>query len=117
MTFRRQGNRHDWWVQVVNDNVPLLAQVPASAVATEGAFRDYVTRGTHNGVAFDPAVFALSPNALDDLWVFINHKAQFDMDASRFDDFNTAFRKVCVPADEWRICVPLFLNAVAAWQR
>ena len=35
---------------------------------------------------------ALSSNQLKELWVFINHKAQFDMDASLFEAFNKEFR-------------------------
>jgi len=93
MTFRRAGNRHDWWTKVVRENAQLLRQVPASAIATEAAFRDYVTGSIHRGVAFEPTVFALDRRALDDLWDFIQRKAQFDMDASFFDDFNAAFRK------------------------
>jgi hypothetical protein len=38
-------------------------------------------------------VFDLSPGALDDLWNFINKRAQFDMDATLFGDFNEAFKR------------------------
>jgi hypothetical protein len=37
--------------------------------------------------------FTLDRGALAALWDFIQRKAQFDKDASPFDDFNAAFRK------------------------
>jgi hypothetical protein len=70
-----------------------LSHVPTKALVREDAFRDYVTRGAHRGVRFSPSVFELSRESLADLWTFIQHRAQFDMDAIGFDDFNEAFRR------------------------
>lgn len=93
MGFRRETNRHDRWVRLVRENAELLSHVPKEALVREDAFRDYVTRGAHRGVQFSPSVFELSEQSLADLWTFITHRAQFDMDAIRFDDFNEAFRR------------------------
>src|SRR5262245_39624346 len=93
MSFRRQLNRREWWLAVVDDGKELLREVPESALANEAAFRDYVTRGLHRGVRFSPCVFELSSAALDDLYSFINRVAKFDMDALLFDDFNEAFQR------------------------
>lgn len=92
MAFRRIENRHDWWTRVVSENAQLLRHVPPSAIATEAAFRDYVTKSVHRGTRLEPTVFALDCQALDDLWDFIQRKAPFDMIAESFDDFNAAFR-------------------------
>ena len=77
---------------MVQENGVLLTELPHEATANEAAFRDYVTKGLHRGRPMVPSVFDLSTQALDDLWTFINTKAEFDMDASLFDDFNEAFR-------------------------
>jgi hypothetical protein len=53
-----------------------------------------------NGKAFAPTVFQLVPEALDDLWTFIQHKVLFDMDAILFEDFNEAFRRRHCPATD-----------------
>jgi hypothetical protein len=74
--------------------VHLLKELPREALANEKIFRDYVTRGMHRGVKLAPSVFELSRKALDDLWIFVNHNAQFDMDIILFDDFNEAFRRM-----------------------
>jgi hypothetical protein len=92
MSFRRKPNAHDWWLTVVRENTALLTELPPEATANEAAFRDYVTKGVHRDMPLAPSVFDLSTQALDDLWAFINRKAQFDMDATLFDDFNEAFR-------------------------
>jgi hypothetical protein len=91
--FRRETNRHDWWNRLVQENAELLSHVPKEALVRENAFRDYVTSGAHRGVRFSPSVFELSEQSLEDLWTFINRRAQFDMDAGLFDDFNEAFRR------------------------
>jgi hypothetical protein len=92
MSFRRKTNSHEWWREVVRENAALLRDVPATAVSNKPAFCDYVTRSEHKGLKLSPSVFELSSQALDDLWTFINYKAQFDMDAICFDHFNEAFR-------------------------
>lgn len=78
---------------MVRDNEDLLGDLPREALANERAFRGYVTNGAYRGVNFSPAVSKLSSRALNDLWTFINHKAEFDMDAQRFDEFNAAFAR------------------------
>ena len=93
MSFRKTFNRHDGWRVVVRENCDLLREVPTAALANEYAFRDYVTRGTHRDAILTPSVFELSRKAIDDLWTFINCKAQFDMDAILFDHFNEAYRR------------------------
>lgn len=93
MSFRRKSNGHDLWSALVRENAALLVDVPRGALIRESAFRDYVTRGSHRGVELSPSVFELSAESLAKLWTFINHRAQFDMDASLFDDFNEAFRR------------------------
>ncbi len=90
--FRRTSNSHDRWCTLVQENAHLLADIPRGALSREIAFRDYVTRGVHRGVRFSPSVFDLSTESLESLWTFIQHRAQFDMDAALFDDFNEAFR-------------------------
>ena len=92
MSFRRSRNSHDLWRALVHENADLLAQLPPKALESEQIFRDYVTRGVHDGLPLTPSVFELSPAAVENLWRFINHKAQFDMDATLFDDFNEAYR-------------------------
>jgi hypothetical protein len=93
MTFRRGSNSHERWCALVRDNADLLADLPRGALVRENAFRDYVTRGVHRGVRLSPSVFELSPESLEKLAIFIGHRAQFDMDALLFDDFNEAFRR------------------------
>lgn len=93
MGFRRESNRHDWWAKLVAENSELLADLPRGALIREIAFRDYVTTGVHRDVRFAPSVFDLATPSLDRLWDFIQRRAQFDMDASLFDDFNEAFRR------------------------
>lgn len=93
MSFRKTGNRHGIWADLVAENRDLLVDLPREALSSEAAFRDYVTRGRHRGVAFNPMVFELSRDSLDRLWTFINHRAQFDMDAANFEHFNDAFRR------------------------
>ena len=66
----------------------MLDELPHGARETEVAFRDYVTSGTHRGVRFSPSVGELSVEAFEALSRFINHEAQFDMDATLFDSFN-----------------------------
>jgi hypothetical protein len=92
MSFRRKHNRADMWTEIVAENKQLLSELPPAALRSEQAFRDYVTSGVHAAVAFSPSVESLSPRALEDLWTFINHKAQFDMDAVLFESFNSAFQ-------------------------
>jgi hypothetical protein len=92
MSFRRISNSNDRWLSVVRDSTSLLSGLPSVAVASEAEFRDYMTRGMVDGRPVVPSVFDLSPQALDDLWTFVNHKAQFDMDATLFDNFNKAFQ-------------------------
>lgn len=94
MSFRRNINSHDAWRILVRENAGLLMELPREALANEKIFRDYVTHGTHDGVKLEPSVFELSSKSLDELWIFINHKAQFDMDAILFEDFNEALRRV-----------------------
>jgi hypothetical protein len=88
VSFRRTLNRHDLWRELLAEHVGLLDALPRGARETEAAFRDYVTSGTHRGVAFSPSVDELSVEAFEALSRFINHEAQFDMDASLFDSFN-----------------------------
>lgn len=92
MSFHRISNSHDLWLSVVRDGSSLLFGLPSAAVASEAAFRDYMTGGMVDGRPVVPSVFDLSPQALDGLWMFVNHKAQFDMDATLFDNFNKAFQ-------------------------
>jgi hypothetical protein len=92
MAFRRNANRHDHWLRAVHEHAGLLRDLPQAALANEAVFRDYLTRGEHEGVKLHPSVFELSRNALEDLWVFVNHEMQFDMDCVLFDDFNLAVR-------------------------
>jgi hypothetical protein len=92
VSYRRRASKHDLWTSVVEASDDLLAEVPAGALSSEAAFRDYLTRGVHRGVAYRPTVFELDAAALDKLWCFINERAQLDMDATLFDDFNEAFR-------------------------
>jgi hypothetical protein len=42
----------------------------------EQAFRGYATNGLYRGAKLSPTVFELSPQALKDMWTFINHRAQ-----------------------------------------
>lgn len=93
MAFRRRTNSAELWRTVVHENTHLLSELPRDALANEKTFRDYVTTGTHQGVRLMPSVFELSDEALSDLWVFIQHKGQFDMDAILFDSFDEAFRR------------------------
>jgi hypothetical protein len=93
MTFRRQENAQDIWRATVRENSALLSEVPAEALSSEEAFRGYVTNGVYGASRLSPPVSALSPKALEDLWTFINVKAQFDMDATLFDNFNAAFAR------------------------
>jgi len=93
MSFRRKSNAHDNWHALVRTNASLLDALPPKAIASEAAFRDYVTSGAHRDVVFAPGVSELPANALLDLWTFINHRAQFDMDATLFDSFNSAFKQ------------------------
>lgn len=92
MSFRRKENSHDIWLSMVRESSDLLTELPAGALASEEAFRGYMTNGTYREVRFSPQVSELSRKALDDLWTFINHKTELDMDAILFDDFNDAFR-------------------------
>ena len=78
---------------MVHENTHLLSELPREALANEEMFRDYVTTGTHQGVRLMPSVFGLSDKSLSDLWVFIQSKRQFDLDAILFDSFNEAFRR------------------------
>jgi hypothetical protein len=91
--FRKKSSRHEWWSALVQENAELLVDVPRGALIREIAFRDYLTRGVHRGVRLSPSVFELSARALGQLWTFIQHRAQLDMDAALFDDFNEAFRR------------------------
>lgn len=91
MSFRKDFNRHERWRKLVTDNADLLADLPREALVRENAFRDYVTHGAHRGVRFSPSVFELPSESIEKLWTFIGHRAQFDMDAMLFDDFNEAF--------------------------
>jgi hypothetical protein len=93
MRFRRETSSHDVWRQVVRQYAALLKELPPQALVNEQAFRGYVTNGVYRGTKLSPTVFELSPGALDDLWNFINNRAQFDMDATLFDDFNEAFKR------------------------
>ncbi len=90
MSYRPEKSSHDFWRDVVRDNESLLTVLPREALANERAFRGYVTNGRYRDVKFAPSVFELSAPALEQLWTFIQHKAQFDMDAIGFDDFNSA---------------------------
>jgi hypothetical protein len=92
MSFRRKSNSHDIWLSVVQESASLLSTLPSRVIASEAAFRDYMTRSTLEGRSVSPSVFDLSPRALDDLFSFMNRRAQFDMDIALFDDFNEAFR-------------------------
>ena len=92
MSFRRTSNKHDWCTHLVHASADLLEDLPRDALASEAAFRDYVTHGVHRDVPFCPSVTELSPESLDKLWSFIHHRAQFDMDASLFESFNGAYR-------------------------
>ena len=92
MGFRKSWNRHENWLRLLREQADLLLDVPRAAVASESAFRDYVTRGAHRGARFSPSVFDLSPEALKKLATFVD-RAQFDMDAMLFDDFNEALRR------------------------
>jgi hypothetical protein len=76
----------------VQEHKALFSEVPAGALASEAAFRDYVTSGVHRDVSFTRSVFELSSNALNDLETFITHKAQFDMHILFFTHFNQAFQ-------------------------
>lgn len=93
MSFRKNQNAHDLWKSIVEKNRDLLSPVPLAAIASEAAFRNYLTRSVHRDVQFSPSVCELSKAAVDDLWTFIVHKTEFDMDILYFDDFNEAFRK------------------------
>ena len=93
MAFRWRTNSVELRRTVVHENTHLLSELPREALANEKTFRDYVTTGTHQGVRLMPAVFELSDEALSDLWVFIQHKRQFDLDAILFDSFNDTFRR------------------------
>lgn len=95
MSFRKSFNHHDGWLSLVRENEELLSSLPKDALASEKAFRDYVTIGSHRGIEFKPSVHELSAAALNNLFHFINHKTHFDMEASLFDAFNAAFRKKC----------------------
>lgn len=79
------------WLSLVRKNASLLSELPPEATASEAAFRGYATLGMIDGKSMIPSVFDLSAEALDDLWAFINHRAQFEMDATLFDYFNEAF--------------------------
>jgi hypothetical protein len=92
MSFRRKSNSHDLWLSVVRESASLLSGLPPEAIASEARFRDYVTRGMIDGRSVAPSVFDLSPQSLDDLFTFMHHKRQFDMDVTLFDNFNEAFR-------------------------
>jgi hypothetical protein len=74
----------------VRENEALLRALPPGALVNEQAFRGYATNGLYRGAKLSPTVFELSPQALKDMWTFINHRAQFDMDATLFDDFHAA---------------------------
>jgi hypothetical protein len=89
VSFRRMNNRHDNWKTLVAENADLLVSLPEVALADESSFRSYVTHGILHGIKIHPTVPELSPEAVDALWTFVNHKAAFDMDASLFDDLNT----------------------------
>ncbi len=93
MSFRRTNNRYDNWKTLVAENADLLASLPNAAIANESSLRSYVTNGTLHGIGIHPAVHELSPEAVDALWTFVHHKAEFDMDASLFDDLNAVFRR------------------------
>lgn len=90
LSFRRSNNRLDEWKTLVAENADLLASLPDEALTDESSFRSYVTHGIVRGARVQPSVPELSPDAVEALWVFVNHKAAFDMDASLFDDLNTA---------------------------
>ena len=94
MAFRRSLNSQDWWRDLVRQNRVLLDELPRRATANEQTFRDYLTSGTARGIPLSPSVFELSPRALNDLWTFVHDKAHFDFDASLFDDFDAAFRRL-----------------------
>lgn len=93
MSFRRKENAHDIWKSRVLENAALLTSLPSEAIESEQTFRDYVTHGVQHGSSLAPSVLELNPKALDDLATFIDHKAQFDMDAMLFDDFKEALRR------------------------
>jgi len=94
MAFRRKENAHDLWRATVRQSSDLLSELPAEALSSEEAFRGYVTNGFYRERRLTPPVSALSPKALEDLWTFINVKAQFDMDATLFDDFKAAYARM-----------------------
>lgn len=93
MSYRRKQNRREWWLRVVGENRALLQHLPAQALVSEASFRDYLTRGVHGGVRLSPELSGLPAVVLQDLWVFVQHKACFDMDVTLFDEFNKAYRQ------------------------
>ncbi|WP_395749353.1 hypothetical protein [Prosthecobacter sp.] len=92
MSFRRASNEHEAWRAVVQESQALLSEIPAAALVSKSAFRDYVTCGVHRDVAFAPSVFEISAKARADLFDFMHGKAHFDMEGGGFDHFNAAFR-------------------------
>ena len=93
MSFRRTSNAHDCWLAVVRENSNLLREIPTSVLATERAFREYVTEGAIRGSVVSPSIPELSDQAIESLGAFIHHKAQFDMDATLFHGFNAEYRR------------------------
>lgn len=93
MAFRRKENKHDSWERIVRQNKDLLHDLPSEAIRSEESFRGYMTDGHYRGRRFDRPVSELSSKALEDLWTFINHKTEFDMDVLYFVDFRSALER------------------------
>ena len=94
MSFRRNTNRHDFWVDICAEYSDLVASLPRCIFESEKHFRNFATRGTARdgeGVVI-VSLANLTDEQINGLWDFIQNGAQFDMDASLFDAFNAEFR-------------------------
>ena len=72
----------------MEENKALLQALPSAALINEKAFRSYLTSVVYGDVTFKPAISELSPSVFEDLAFFVLHKAQFDLDATLFENFN-----------------------------
>ena len=81
---RKKSNPPDVWRKWCEENTDLLGDLPGSATKSEKDFRTLVT----DGEVEDTTLRNMRVQDLANIWKFVQHRTEFDMDASGFDALN-----------------------------